>query len=173
MVKNECGDVAAFPSTLDAFDLAFDPRDALRFGTAPEERGIERRIEVVGVDEVSNRARRMANADHPVGARCNLVEIVEPKIVRCSRELGAKPKVAERMDSDGAPEQAEAVHVTVSGIAPADELDAEFEGRIGLGEERRFVDAECVIEVMDLRDRRLTDADRSDRVGLNQSDSRR
>jgi hypothetical protein len=53
---------------------------------------------------------------------------------------------------------------------PVDELDAELEAAVGGAQEFGLVDAEPDEEIMDLRDRRLADADGADLVGFDQRD---
>jgi hypothetical protein len=65
---------------------------------------------------------------------------------------------------------AERVHVAILTGVPADEFDAQFEGGAGRAEEVAFVDTKQRVEPQDRRDGRLTDADRTDRVGLDQHD---
>ena len=56
MIEGQGGDFARFRNTFDTFDLAFDARDALRFGATPEECGVERSVKMISIDQVAHRA---------------------------------------------------------------------------------------------------------------------
>ncbi len=62
----------------------------------------------------------------------------------------------------GLAEGAEGVDIAVAGLAPVDEFDAELEGCLGGAHEFGFVNADIVVEILDVRQGRLTDADRAD-----------
>ena len=81
--------------------------------------------------------------------------------------------MVERQQPRAMTDGAEGVHVRLALAQPAVEFDAELEGRLRLAEKLRFVDAQPAIEQADLRDRRLTDTDRADRVGFDQRDAGR
>ena len=76
-------------------------------------------------------------------------------------EIDARPAFAER---------AEGMDVAIPVARPADELDAEFDRRLRLAHELGLVEAEHVVERLDMRQRRLADAHRADLVGFDQRD---
>src|SRR5512138_832596 len=65
---------------------------------------------------------------------------------------------------------AEGMDISVAYVSPIDELDTELEGRVRLLHELGFVQAEDPIEVDDVGDRGLADADRADLLGFDERD---
>ena len=65
---------------------------------------------------------------------------------------------------------AERVQVAVPRPHPIVVLDGELEGAVGGSEHRVLIDAEKVVDVADLRNRGLTDADGADGVRLHNVD---
>src|SRR3546814_10136708 len=64
--------------------------------------------------------------------------------------------------------EAEGMDIAMAGTDPVDEFDPELVGRVGFADELVLVDAEQRVEQADLRNRRLDDADGSDRLDLDQ-----
>src|ERR1700723_283361 len=60
----------------------------------------------------------------------------------------------------------ERVNVAIARLVPAAKLYPQFKCCPGLAHEMRFIDTEHVVEDLDMRQRRLTDADRSDIIGF-------
>src|ERR1700721_605827 len=60
------------------------------------------------------------------------------------------------------------VNVAITRLIPVAKLNPQFERCPGLAHELRFVDPEHVVEDLDMRQGRLTDADGSNLVGLNE-----
>src|SRR3546814_18033095 len=74
-------------------------------------------------------------------------------------EIGARPALAEG---------AEGVDITLARAAPADELDADLEARHRRAHEPGLVEAQHVVEILDVRSRRLAPPHRADRVVFDQ-----
>ena len=70
-----------------------------------------------------------------------------------------QPVVVELHPLHVEPVEAERMDVVVARPHPVDELDAELVGRVGRADELMLVEAEHGVEQVDLRDRRLADAD--------------
>src|ERR1700722_7941258 len=66
---------------------------------------------------------------------------------------------------------AERVNVAIARLIPVAKLDPQFERCPGLAHEVRLVDPEHVVEGLDMRQGGFTDADGSDVIGFNQSNS--
>ena len=76
-------------------------------------------------------------------------------------EIGARPAIAEG---------AERMNVARAGPQPVDELDADLDRAARRAHELGLVDAEPVVEALDMRQRRLADADGADLVAFDQGD---
>jgi hypothetical protein len=74
-------------------------------------------------------------------------------------ELDAAPRLAER------PER---MDVAIARTAPVAKLDPDFEGRAGRPHELGFVKPEHIVELFDVRKRRLANADGPDLIGFNE-----
>ena len=89
------------------------------------------------------------------------IEGVGADVFRPTCEPGLDPVLVEGQQAEVGPDhRAEAVHVRVACASPVDELDAELERALRPADEIRLVDAQQVVEGLDVRDRRLADADR-------------
>ena len=62
------------------------------------------------------------------------------------------------------------MEIAMPGSRPVDELDPEFEARLGGPHEVGFVESDQLIEPMYRRDCRFADTDNADRIGLEQVD---
>src|SRR3546814_17445613 len=76
-------------------------------------------------------------------------------------EIGARPALAEG---------AEGVDITLARAAPADELDADLEDRHRRAHEPGLVEAQHVVEILDVRLLRSPPPDHSDRLRLDKPD---
>jgi hypothetical protein len=88
----------------------------------------------------------------------------------CPGLAGPQPVLVERRAADRMAEGAERVDVAFALPAPVAELDAQLVGRLGLAHEVGLVEAEAGVEVADVRDGGLADADRADLGRLDQVD---
>ena len=87
-----------------------------------------------------------------------------------AQRLGAQPVMAKSDEARRLPDRAKRVHVAMAFTAPAIERDAELEAAFCLAQEFGLVDAQRLIEMADLRDRRLAHADRADCFAFDQFD---
>src|SRR5258708_14748163 len=87
--------------------------------------------------------------------------------------MSLEPILVKRQYAAVAAQDAEAVHVRIAETAPVDELNAQFERRLGLADEVVFIDVERLIELPDLRNRGFADANRADFVGFEDRKSTR
>src|SRR5205085_7809322 len=79
------------------------------------------------------------------------------------------PVLMERQQAEVAPDRrAEAVHVGTADAAPVAELDAQLERSLRPADEVDLVDLQEVVERLEVRHRRLADADRADQLRLDQ-----
>src|SRR6476659_147884 len=76
----------------------------------------------------------------------------------------------ERDQPERTADRTEGVDVTLAWRAPIDELDAQLKAAIGRTDEIALIDSQPLIEQVDLRDRRLADADGTDRIGFDEAD---
>ena len=155
----------------DVRDLALQPHHAGRLGPAPQERSIEAGVEMIGVvkgrEHVARIGRRLPEPPR-LGRRPGHAVIVEGRLQPAGPRL--QPHGVGLGEIEGAAIGPERMEVPVAEGRPVDELDAQFEGALGLPHERRLVDAQHAVEHLDRRDRRLAHADRADLLGLDQRD---
>ena len=79
-----------------------------------------------------------------------------------------RPVVLERQQALWPSDVSEGVHIAVPGPQPAVEFDPELKRAFGFAQEFGFVEAECSVEQMNLRDRCFANSDRGDLVALDQ-----
>src|SRR5580692_6764881 len=65
----------------------------------------------------------------------------------------------------------ERVNVATTRLVPVAKLYPQFKSCPGLAHEMRLIDTEHVVENLDMRQRRLTDADRSDVIGFDEGNA--
>ena len=156
-IEHECRNISGFAVALHPLDGTFGAQGTPRFGIMAQECGIERGVEVIGVRQV-----RTARPRHAQIARGDLVGRIMRQVLRMAERLGAQPVMAKSDKARRLPDRAKRVHVAMAFTAPAIERDAELEAAFGLAQELGLVDAQRLIEMADLRDRRFAHADRAD-----------
>lgn len=164
-------EAVGIPKT-DADDLAFDTLHAARFGEATQEAGVKGRVEMIGVPQAGQHRPGIAAGGREAsqacgdgrkaivlnGGRVAALRLSQPVLVEL-HPLHIHPDLAERM------------HVAIALSAPIDEFDAELERALGRLDEARFVDAEHGVEGDKGRNGGFPDADRSDLLGLDQTNT--
>src|SRR5688500_607147 len=95
--------------------------------------------------------------------------VAEPR--RLAEPMHALPVLLEADRPQVLADSSEAMDVTIADIAPVDELDSELERTLRGANEVVLVDLEQLIEGPDVRDRRLSDTDGPDFVGLDEHDA--
>ena len=152
-----------------ADDLPFGPDDAVRFRIAPEEAGVERRVELIGITErrfdLGEIGRRMAEPT-VLGRHDRERVFVEPR--RISEALQPEPEVVEGYLVDDGAEVAERMDVAVAYPPPIAKLDAQLERRLGRLHQFGLADVQRGVEGADMRERRLTDTDDADLFGFDE-----
>ena len=161
--------IAGFPLQGHLDDLSLDAPHAARFPIASQHLGVETGVKMKGVGHVrqSGGGARLA-ALHLAGQSRLLVQGIEAKMTR--RAPRSEPMVLKGRKTDVAPDGAKGVHVTMAGLQPIDELNAQLEGALGRPDKGVLVQAEGGIEQMNLGNGGFTDPDRSDLFGFDQSD---
>ncbi len=156
---------AALAVELDIGDLAFDALRAVRLGHLAQELGVKRRIELVGiVHAIVRQMRELALA-----RRDQLQAIIVIRLIMPLRKA-VQPEMLEAGGPMILARQAERMEVALADILPVVEHDAELEGRLGRPHELGFVDAEQAVVRDERRNGGFADADRADRVGLDERD---
>lgn len=165
VIECDAGDIAGLAIQTDIDNFPLDPLDTARFGAAAQKGSVERGVEMecIGHLEQMRRCARRA-ALHSPRVRGPLVERIMVERFGHPGRPRAQPVVMELKQAEPAPDRAEGVHVAMTGPRPAVEFDAELDRALSRGKKLILVDAECVVEQTDLRDRRLADADGADRV---------
>ncbi len=157
-------------------DLALGARDAARLGIGPQVLGVEGRIELIGVGKGrAQRARVRRRRREPVQPRGDDRQAVGLDPVGLAahsfRELARpQPVLVKGHPADRLTKGAEGVDVALALASPVAKLDAQLVGRLGLAHEIGLVEAESGVEIPDVRDGRLANADDPDLGGFHQLD---
>ncbi len=165
------GHIAALAIALDTLDDPFGAGDAAHFGIVAQVKGVPAGIEMVGIGQP--RHRGVADPVHLAEPRLiggQLMQRIIPQATLRAPRHTAPPIVMEGDIAEVHPRLAEGVQITRADRAPVDEFDPQLEGARSAAQEFVLVNPEDVIEADDLRDRRLTHADRADRLALDQFD---
>src|SRR5258708_1913789 len=85
--------------------------------------------------------------------------------------LKAKPMVLELGSAPWLSERPKRMNVTLARTAPVTKFDAELEGCLCRTHECRFVEAQHVVKLSDVRQRRFADPDDSDFFGFDEGDT--
>src|ERR1700680_4770104 len=88
-----------------------------------------------------------------------------------SLPLAPEPMVLKFHPAPGFTKGPERMNVAITRLIPVAKLDSQFERCPGLAHEMRLIDPEHVVEDLDMRQRRLTVADRSVLIGLSQGNA--
>ena len=100
------------------------------------------------------------------------IQAVIPERGSAAAGLVTKPVMLEGHLRQRITDLAETVQIGLAALAPVDELDPQLEGSTGLGEEFILVDAQRLVEDLDLGNGRLADAHSADAVGFHETDPR-
>ncbi len=92
------------------------------------------------------------------------------QVLRAAQRLGAQPVMAKSDETRRLPNRAERMHVAMAFAAPAIERDAELEAAFCLAQELGLVDAQRLVEMANLWDRRFANSDRADCCAFDQLD---
>lgn len=171
-VEPERADIAGFAVTLDLFDQPLDPTYAAFLGIIAQHRGEQRGVEMIGICKLGRLAVAPVGRGEPPQPRGGDIVAVIAIIAGDAEMAAAQPELAERNQPDAAPDLAEAVDVAMAGTQPVAELDSKLEGRVSAPQELGLVEAKADDQIVNLRDRRLADTNRADRVGFDQGDGR-
>src|SRR5262249_45550761 len=85
-------------------------------------------------------------------------------------EMRLEPVLVKRQQGPLPAQDAKAVYVRIAEPAPIDELDAQLERALGPADEVVLIELQGAIELAQVRNRRLTDADRADLIRFDQAD---
>lgn len=153
-------------------DLALHALHAALLRVAAQIARVETRVEVEGMRDIAQRRVRhvAARAHAPTLAGSQRVEREQAQRSAIAVLAQAQPVMVERQGTDVRRDLAEGMRVAVAQARPVEELDAELERALGCAQEIVLVDCKRGIEVAKVGDRRLADADRADRIGLDKLD---
>jgi len=170
-LQHDFGDVAAGGVQADVDDPAFGAADAFRLGIFAQIGGVKAGVEMVGVGVGRfQRLQVLGREIETPGPGGHDGIGIELKRRRVADGVRPRPMMDEIDAAQGLAKGAEGVDIAVAGLAPVDELDAEFESGVGPPHELRLVQAETVIEILDLRQGGLADAYGTDLRRLDQDD---
>ncbi len=158
--------------SVDLDDPAFETLDAARLGIAAQVLRVQPCIEVIGIGDVRQRRvrRHIGGRSHELSARRgNRIQRVGADALRFAGTEHFEPVLMEGQHAVVMANAAKAVDVAVADAAPVDEFDAELERALRLLDELDLIDFEDLIEQLQVRNRRLADAHRTDRFRFDQS----
>ena len=166
------GDEAALAVALDAGDAAFGACRALPLGAAAQVSGIAPGVELEGVSDLAERRIGVLGRrpGHLAGLRRDGGYRIGIKVGRIAERAALEPVMVELDPTHIRSIESERVDIAMAKTRPVDELDAQLVGRVRFADELVLVDPEHGVEQVDLRDRRLADADGADGFGFDQLD---
>ena len=151
--------------------LTLDPAHAIALGRTAQKSSIEPGIEMIGRPHTGQpRLADPFDRRKPLLQSCGGVERI---IVQCRGHTAiapAKPVMMERGQPQRRTDIAECVEIALSFRAPAVELDAKLVAGFGGPQKIGFVEPEKRIDMANLRDRRLSHANRADAIRFHQRD---
>ena len=153
-------------------DLAFGAPHAARLGVAAQIRGIQTRVEVIGVGDVrKGRGRRhIVRGRHEFAERGGGgVQGVGADVDGLAREEQLQPILVKRQQSVVVADGAEAMNVAIPGTPPVDELDAELEGATHLADELDLGDLQHAVEELQVRYGGFAHPDGADLLGFDEA----
>src|SRR6185312_12212410 len=128
-------------------------------------------IELEGVLDAGHRAgAHLLDPSHPAGQRSGRIERIRREILGAGFSPAPQPVLLERQRAESQADVTERVEIAVSRSYPVVVLNGELEGAAGGPKHRILIDAEEVIDVADLRNGGLADADRADGIGFHDTD---
>ncbi len=164
--------MAAFRMQLHLLNQPFDTGHAALLRIPAQKVRVLRGVEVVCVGDVGQRrvGRDIAGRGHELAARSGHgIERVRSQRLRFAARVLLDPVLVERQQPERMPDLgAEAMHVRGSRALPIDELDAELEAALGLPHEFGLIDAEQIIEGLDVRHGGFAHTDGAELLGLDQ-----
>ena len=164
-------DVAIFGGR-DVDDAPFGPPDAMHLGKRVQIFRIERGIEVKRIGDVADRRfRHFGPCMHElVGKRRGGVDRIVPEVPGPAALVRAQPILMTAQPLPILADNPEAVNETMTVPDPVDKLDPELERRLAPLHELDFVELDQLVVFLDRRDGRFTNADRADRLALDELD---
>ena len=164
--------VAGVRIQLHLFDQALKTRDPALLGVAAQKARVLAGIEVIRVGDVGQRriGWHIAGGGHELAARGgNGIERVGTQWLRLAAPLLLDPVLMKRQQPERMADLgAEAVDIRGARPLPVDELDAELEAALGLAHELGFIDAEQIVEGLDVRHGGFADANGAELLGFDQ-----
>ena len=151
---------------LNLDDLALDTFHAEVLAEPPEQSRVKPGVEVI-------RVVRLALAVHaePAGLGHRRFDAELAIISGLALLFRPQPVVMELRGPGIGARRPEGVEVTIAQVGPVHELDAELERAVDGSQELGFVQLEQQVEILDVGNRGLADADGADHLGLDQLDA--